>query len=310
MAYQLAENQGDSIAVPQLVFARLPELEEEWLRVALYVISTGESDPALIARALHLKSAASVRAALTYWKGAGLLVDAHPHQSRVMLAAGNLEQVPRRRLTTAEVTRAAGNDPAIAALVQECQRLMGGTISERDTTILVSLYTEDKMPVDMILLGVAHCVGLGKRSGSYIERRLLDWQRNGITTGEAAEQYLNLLAVRDEHEHEVAELMELPSAQFTRVQAREIASWYEELKFDRAMIAEAVATAGPKKDVRYIGGILKRWYTEGKRTVKDVIAQSNLTAQNVQPVSAENPNAKRVLKGVPRRVPEFKKNEV
>ena len=39
MGYQLAENQGDSIAVPQLVFARLPELEEDWLRVALYVIS-------------------------------------------------------------------------------------------------------------------------------------------------------------------------------------------------------------------------------------------------------------------------------
>ena len=114
----------------------------------------------------------------------------------------------------------------------------------------------------------------------------------------------------EEREREVAELLELPSAQFTRVQAREIASWYEELKFDRAMIAEAIATASPKKDVRYIGGILKRWYTEGKRTVKDVIVQSNLTAQNVQPVSAENPNAKRVLKGVPRRVPEFKKNEV
>ncbi len=304
MAYRLAPGAGDSVAVPQLVFSKLPQLEDDWLRVALYVISTGESDPALIARALRMKSPAAARAALAYWKGAGLLEDAEPAlPSSVM--AGDLSAAPRRRLTTPEVARAAGSDPAISALVQECQRLMGGVISERDTAILVSLYTEDKMPIDMILLGVAHCVSLGKRSGGYIERRLLDWQRSGITTGEAAEQYLNLLARRAEHEKEVAELLELPNAKFTRAESRTIAGWYEELKFDRSMIAEAIATAGEKKDVRYIGGILRRWYTEGKRTVKDVIAASAATMQNVQP--AANPNPKRVLTGVPRRVPTFKK---
>ncbi len=70
MAYRLAENKGDSVAVPRLVFAKLPELEEDWLRVALYVIDTGETEPARIAAALRLKADEPARRALAYWKGA------------------------------------------------------------------------------------------------------------------------------------------------------------------------------------------------------------------------------------------------
>ena len=39
MAYRLVENKGDSVAVPQLVIAKLPELEDDWLRVALFVVA-------------------------------------------------------------------------------------------------------------------------------------------------------------------------------------------------------------------------------------------------------------------------------
>ena len=70
MAYRLVENKGDSVAVPQLVIAKLPELEDDWLRVALFVVATGETDPARIAAALRLKSPERAQTALVYWKGA------------------------------------------------------------------------------------------------------------------------------------------------------------------------------------------------------------------------------------------------
>ncbi|MFQ7002901.1 MAG: hypothetical protein ACLRRT_03915 [Ruthenibacterium lactatiformans] len=38
--------------------------------------------------------------------------------------------------------------------------------TQADTNILVSMYLSDGMPVDMILLGVAHFAALGKRSAS------------------------------------------------------------------------------------------------------------------------------------------------
>ncbi len=35
MAYRLAQQNGDAVRVPQLIFTKLPQLEDDWLRVAL-----------------------------------------------------------------------------------------------------------------------------------------------------------------------------------------------------------------------------------------------------------------------------------
>ncbi len=298
MAYVVAENKGDSVAVPRLVFTKLPELEEDWARVALYVLSSGETDPARISAALRFQNPERARKALVYWKGAGLLTD-----GAAAPGLGDVEAAPapRAHLTTPEVAAAAKADPAIAGLVQECQQIVGGVIPQSDANIYVSMYLTDGMPVDMILLGVAHYAAKGKRSARYIERALLGWQKEGIDSGEAAERYLRLLQQREENEHEVAELLELPDAKFTGAERKVIAEWYETLGYDRAMIAEAIAYAGEKKKVKYIGGILRAWYTKGYKNVRDVIAASALQTQNVPaPASAPTHN---ILGGGLRRAP-------
>lgn len=301
MPYRLCKNLGDSIAVPQLVVAKLPQLEDDWLRVALMVIATGETDPARLARELRLKSVEKAREALLFWKGAGLLESCE--ESNV--PAGDIAgaSAAHSHMTTPEVAAAARNDPSIAALVQECQRLMGGVITQSDTNILVSLYVADGLPVDFILLGVAHFVSLGKRSARYIERALLGWQAEGIDTVEAAERYLKLLALRSQREAEVARLFHLADAKFTKAERRAIASWYEDFQYQEDMIAEAIAYAGEKSSVRYVNGILRAWHSKGYQTVRDVINDSSLTAKNVQPT---NPNAKSILGKGPRRAPVFK----
>ena len=293
MAYRLVENKGDSVAVPQLVIAKLPELEDDWLRVALFVVATGETDPARIAAALRLKSPERAQTALVYWKGAGLLESCGEPQARGGIDAA---PAPRAHLTTPEVASAAQGDPAIAGLVQECQALMGGVITQADTNILVSMYLSDGMPVDMILLGVAHFAALGKRSARYIERALLGWQREGIDSGEAAERYLRLLDQRAAHEKETAKLLGLADAKFTKADSRAIADCYGP---DR--IAEAAAYAGEKKSVKYVNGILRAWYTKGYKTVRDVMAESAMGSSNVQ---AAAPAVKHnILGGGLRRAP-------
>lgn len=298
LAYRLVENNGDSISVPQLVFAKLPEIEDDWLRVALYVIQTGDTDPMRIAGALRLKSAERAQTALVFWKGAGLLETAADAP-----APGNIDAVPaaRAHLTTAEVARAYEEDPAIAGLVQECQAIMGGVISQADTNIFVSMYLTDGMPVDMILLGTAHFVSIGKRSARYIERALLGWQREGIDSGEAAERYLRMLDERNMHEAETARLFSLPDAKFTRAESRCIAEWYEVYGYGADMIVEAIAYAGEKKTVKYVNGILRAWYTKGYKDVRDVMNESAASAGNIRAVE---PAAKHnILGGGIRRAP-------
>ena len=95
MAYKLTQNCGDSTAVPQLIFSKLADTEDDWVRVALFVVSTGDTGAARIARALRLKSADKAREALVFWKGAGLL-----ERCEDAIAESVPENAVRHRLTT------------------------------------------------------------------------------------------------------------------------------------------------------------------------------------------------------------------
>ena len=59
MIYRLKELQGDTIAVPQLVFSKLGIAEEYNVRVALYVLATGVTDPEKICADLSAQRARS-----------------------------------------------------------------------------------------------------------------------------------------------------------------------------------------------------------------------------------------------------------
>lgn len=300
MPYKLAKPDKDGVHLPALVVQKLPQLEENWLRVAVYVLSTHSTDPAEIARALHLQSTAKAKEALVFWKGAGLLEDAQTTPT-----VPELGKTKPRHLTTPEVVAASETDPMIAGLVQECQRLMGGVIPQGDANIYVSLYVTDGIAPDLILLCCAHFAALGKRSARYIERALHSWIAQGITSCELAEQYLAEIARHAQWAQETAPLFDVQ--EFNKAETRMIAAWHEEYGFDYAMIVEAVSYAGAdKKTVRYVNGILRAWHQKGYKTVKDVIHSGNSETQNVQ---VSNPHAKSVLKSGMRRAPKFKKAE-
>lgn len=280
MSYILSDKNTDSIPVPLIVFSRLAQLEDNWLRVALYVISHNNTDEAEIARELRLKNIQGVRDALKFWKGAGLICDNEDDN----IVSPEPVTASITKLTTREVGLAARGDANIASLVQECQALTGGVITETDTNELVTLYLCDAMPIDMILMGVSHFAALGKRSGKYIARALRSWQADGITSADDVEKYLKLLETRTEREHNVAEIFGIKDAKFTRLESTKISEWYEGFGYDESMIAEAVGYVGnaENKTIRYVNGILRKWYTNGYKNVHDVQASSNMTMQNVQ----------------------------
>ncbi len=284
MMYKLADITGETFAVPQLVLNQLQRGDENLIRVALYILTTRSTDPADIARALRLKSVAAAQRALDFWYGAGLLEHAEP--------AGPAPEAPVRapRMTSAEVAAASSRDPQIAALMDECQQLFGGDVSQGGGSLLVSLYCNDKIPLDTLLLAAAYSVQEGHRSAKYIERVVLRWRESGIVTGADAERYLHLLEKRRENEKQVAEVLGCDAALFTSAERRIIAGWFEEFGYDISMVQEAVLYAEGKNTVRYINGIFKSWYSKGWRNLRDVRAAAAVSGANVQP-SAPAPAA-------------------
>ena len=109
MIYRLKELKGDTIPVPQLIFSKLGIAEEYNVRVALYVLATGVTDPEKICADLKLRSRISAESALSFWAGAGLLERYDEN------AAPGAEPSAPAPMTWAEIAAASRTDPMISS---------------------------------------------------------------------------------------------------------------------------------------------------------------------------------------------------
>lgn len=267
--YRPAKTNGDTVAVPQLLFARLgfPDAGEARFRVALYLLSHGECDAAGVAGALRLPQA-EVEKALEYWEGAGLL-------ERCGQPGGEALPAPkpsrRRHMNTAQMNEAAGADPVLGAMMQELQRIFGGLVSHRDQTVFCTLYSEDGFAADLILTAAIHCRTEGKTGALKVERTLFDWRRDGIDDCAAADAHLKRMEARRARYGQVAALLGIDEKGMTTAERKGIDRWGEEYGYGNDMLELARLYAGEKdRDVKYLSSIMKRWYAAGYRTTKDV----------------------------------------
>ena len=121
MGYKLAELQGDTVAVPQLVFSHLQQAEGDAVRVALYCLQTGETDPKTLAKALALPSVEAARRALQFWAGAGLLT------AERRSPAPQTEEQKASKIDLSSLT-----DPYVAVLCEEAQTALGKALGRGD----------------------------------------------------------------------------------------------------------------------------------------------------------------------------------
>lgn len=107
MGYRLAEQNGESVAVPRLVFAHLARADGDTIRAALYLLGGGGTDPRTMARDLGMPSIEAAKRAMQYWAGAGLLVS----DRDAPLPKTEMQKASAIDLTTL-------NDPYVSVLCQ------------------------------------------------------------------------------------------------------------------------------------------------------------------------------------------------
>ena len=277
MIYRLKELQGDTIAVPQLVFSKLGIAEEYNVRVALYVLATGITDPDKICADLKLRSRISAESALSFWAGAGLLVSER--------GAAPAPAAEPARVDLASVA----NDPYVAVLCQEAQSIFGKTLSRSEMQRLVGLYLNDGWQPDVILLCCAEVTRLGRRTIAAVTHLLARWREDGVETGEDAERWLQRAKQREAWCQDAAAQFGIEPRALTNWERRTIARWHEEMGIGREMIDEALLRANGKNTVRYVDGILRAWRAQGITTIDAARRQGQLEGSNI--VMTERPNA-------------------
>ena len=291
MIYRLKELKGDTIAVPQLVFSKLGIAEEYNVRVALYVLATGVTDPDKICADLKLRSRISAESALSFWAGAGLL-----ERYEENAAPGEEPSAPAP-MTWAEIAAASRTDPMISSLIDCAQTGFARPLTHKEMEKLVNLYVQEGFAPETVMLCTAYVASTDRRTMAAVVHELKVWRTEGVETGEQADAHLKLLALRKEREQYVSGLLGIPESELTLGGRKAIARWYEVYGYDDAMVQEAAVQAGPKRDLWYWNSILKTWNAKGLRTVHDVrspVADAG-ASRNIR-VDRENPSGNDFLK--------------
>ncbi len=304
MIYRLKKLNGDTIAVPQLVFAKLGIAEEYNVRVALYILATGVTDPDKICADLKLRSRISAESALSFWAGAGLL-----ERYEENTAPGSEPSAPAP-MTWAEISAASRTDPMISSLIDCAQTGFARPLTHKEMEKLVNLYVQEGFAPETVMLCVAYVSSCGKRTLAAVNHELKVWRAEGVETGEQADAHLKLLELRKSREQYVSSLLGIAESELTLGGRKAIARWYEVYRYDDAMVQEAAVQAGSKRDLWYWNSILKTWNAKGLRTVHDVRGPVALAgaSRNLR-VDRETPSGNDFLKNAARRRPLKKKPE-
>ena len=302
MIYRLKELKGDTIAVPQLIFSKLGIAEEYNVRVALYVLATGVTDPERICADLKLRSRISAESALSFWAGAGLLERFEEN------AAPGAEPSAPAPMTWAEIAAASRTDPMISSLIDCAQTGFARPLTHSEMEKIVNLYVAEGFAPETVMLCVAYVAAKGKRTMAAVVHELRVWRAEGVESGEQADTHLKLLDLRDKRERYVSELLGITPDALTLGGRKAIARWYEVYGYDDAMVQEAAVQAGPKRDLWYWNSILKTWNAKGLRTIHDVRGPvANAGASRNLRVDREAPSGNDFLKNAARRRPLKKK---
>ena len=304
MIYRLKELKGDTIAVPQLVFSKLGIAEEYNVRVALYVLATGITDPDKICADLRLRSRISAESALSFWAGAGLLERYEEN------AAPGAEPSAPAPMTWAEIAAASRTDPMISSLIDCAQTSFARPLTHNEMEKIVNLYVQEGYAPETVMLCTAYAASRGKRTMASVIHELKVWRAEGVETGEQADAHLKLLALRQSREEYVSSLLQITPEELTLGGRKAIARWYEVYGYDDAMVQEAAVQAGPKRDLWYWNSILKTWNAKGLRSIHDVrgpVAAAG-ASRNIR-VDRDTPSGNDILKNATRRRSLIKKPE-
>jgi len=238
----------------------------------LYILKTkGESTEAEAAKALN--------------KSKGWIASATAMLSRIGLVeieketAAESTPIETQEYTQDEVKEAIASGSDFTIVIEETQRRLGKILSPDDLLRLFGIYDNLKLPPEVILQLITHCINECHTRGDgrvpsirYIEQAAYTWEREGVFTIEKAEEYLKALEQRKSNRGMIKRVLQIKDRELSETEKRYVDSWIDMgFEFDAIAIAydkTVVNTGGLKWP--YLDAILKKWNTKGIHSVQQI----------------------------------------
>lgn len=272
---------GGSTAVPNFFIDEyMPRANAEFVKVYIFALRNAGADlsDGLIAQSLGILESDVVKA-WSYWIDAGIvarcgddLVFLSEKPSKI---SEPLEEKPVRVSSTrSEIAKAFKSDNTLSALCSGIQGALGKTLSPSELSSLYSIYTELKMPAEVIILLVEYCKARGKESMKYIEKVAVGWKQDGIDNIEAVENFCRLEEEFNRDEAQIKSILGIRAdRKLTESEKKYIRSWHTDMGFPPEVIGlaydQTMLNTG-KLSWPYLNTILKNWHSKGVKSATDI----------------------------------------
>lgn len=297
MAYRVVVKcGGGAFFVPNEAAENLKLCTAAQLRTLLFTLSRGfaETTPDIVASEFGI-SADDAKDLLDYWTNRGILecdgvslapiVSAAPATVPVPTEKPALPKPPETKLTMKEVQRLKDEDPGIAHVLSEAERILGKTFTSSDTETIVWLISYAGVPAEVLITVMAYCSGIGKNNLRYIQKVALEWLDSGIDTIEAAEERINALNEARSWEGEVKHALEIYGRNLVTKEKEYCESWRlysinpELIHFAYEKCIEKTA----KLSFPYINKLLLSWHQKGYKTPAEAAAENKPKNEKEKP---------------------------
>lgn len=262
----------------------LPQANATFVKVYIYLLMLAERKAQKsfkeIAGTLGILESDLVNA-IGYWQDKGFIFadgenlrfgntvsDAEPIFDEAQAEDGQASQ---------DVAEVISSNTELSDMFMLAQEILGKTITEKDMQTIYWFYQDLKMPVEVILLLIEHCVSKGKNRISYIEKVAVSWNEMGLNNVEAVTNYLKGEEKKTGFLYAVRRLMGIADRNLSQIEEQYLTKWHNDFMMSEEMIALAyeyciIQTA--KLSFPYMDKIITRWHNEGISTVADAEADN------------------------------------
>lgn len=224
-----------------------------------------------------------VKTALAFWRGAGVLIADEGDgvaQTPPTVPTQNAEKPARivadrgmPAYSTEELTALLKRRSELTALVDDCQRTFGKIFNTAEVNIIAGMVDYLGLDGEYILLLLAHCVRMEKKSLRYMEKMALTLHDEGVTATAELQERLRRIETMAASTGKIRALFGIASRALTTKEKGMIEKWVCTMCYGDDVLKKAyeitVDSIG-KASIPYTNTILERWHAEGYRTLEDV----------------------------------------
>lgn len=292
MKYKI--NYGSRVAViPESAIDALPRAGANDLKVLISLCAqNGTVDAKKLARALSIGED-EVRESLSFWRGTGVIEvadgkDADKSGNEDAVSPKPEKKAEEKPIPPAKKLRGADELPKYtsdqladilekrqdtAALIDECQRIMGKVFNLKEINVLMGLLDYLELDFEYIMMLLTYCVSIGKKTMHYAEKLAFALYDEGITEGEQLAEELRRREASAGAEGRIRSLFGIGERAFTTKEKKFISAWINDMGYSIEIIEKAyevTADATGKGSFAYANSILERWNAAGLRTLAEI----------------------------------------